>query len=37
MKLIDKSAGIAEIERKYNQEVQWMKRQGYNEMSTIKV
>ena len=35
MKLIDKSAVIAEIERKYNQEVQWMKRQGYNEMSTI--
>ena len=31
MKLIDKSAVIAEIERKYNQEVQWMKRQGYNE------
>lgn len=28
---IPKSAVVAEIERKHNQEVQWMERQGYND------
>lgn len=31
MGLIDKSALVTEIERKRNQEVQWMDRQGYTE------
>jgi len=31
MKLIDKAAVLAEIEKKYNQEVQWINRQGYTE------
>ena len=28
---IDKAAVVAEIERSHNQEIQWMKRQGYTE------
>lgn len=31
MKLIDKDAVMAEIERKCNNEVQWMQRQGYTD------